>query len=140
MLPFELKIPQQIYPSLLIGGIEIPAYGSTTPNETIAYNEIAESPSDPKLFYFDVICLFVTLRCNYDLEAAKRALGDIPSHHFEAAFEWVKQEFRYWKEFDFDAEKKTQSQIGEQSSGDSSSDTPTAIASVSETSEVAQST
>ncbi len=140
MLPFDLRISEKAYPSLLIGAIEIPAYGSVTPNENIAYNEIVKSDSEPILFQFDVICLFMVSRCGYDRASAKLELGDIPIHIFEAAFEWVKQEFSQWKSFDVDAEKKIQSQIGEQSFGDSNSDIQIAIASAPETLEAAPST
>ena len=140
MLPFDLQIDKKTYPPLQIGGIEIPAYGSVTPNETIAYNAIVDSDSDPLLFHFDVICLFITSRKQHDLESAKRSLGDIPLHVFAAAYEWVKQEFQQWKTFDADAEKKTQSQTGEQFSGDSKSDTPTSQDLTPETLETVQST
>lgn len=140
MLPFDLRIPQKTYPSLLIGGIEIPAYGSVTPNENIAYNAILESDSDPSLFHFDVICMFIVSRKLHDMESAKRLLGDMPLHVFAAAFEWVKQEFAQWKTYDPDAEKKTQSQTGEQYSGGSNSDTPMSQDLTPETLEIAQST
>jgi hypothetical protein len=140
MLPFDLQISQKTYPPLLIGGIEIPAYGSVTPNESMAYTKIVDSDSDPMLFHFDVICLFIASRKQHDLESTKRLLGDIPLHVFEAAYEWVKQEFQQWKNFDADAEKKTQSQTGEQYSGDSSSDTPTSQDLTLETLGTAQST
>jgi hypothetical protein len=142
MLPFDLKISESSYPSLAIADIEVPAYGSVTPNETIAYNAIVASDSDPSLFHFDVICMFIASRLedDYSLEDAKIALGDTPTHYLAAAFEWVKKEFSNWKDFDLDAEKKTQSQIGQESSGDSNSDTLIAIDSAPEALETAQST
>lgn len=138
MLPFDLKIPQKTYPYLEIGGIEIPAYGSVTPNEHIAYTKIVDSDSDPSLFYFDVVCLFIASRSTNNLDYVKELLGDIPMHTFIAAYEWVKQEFAQWKTYDPDAEKKTQSQTGEQYSGDSNSDTPTNQDLTPETLEIAQ--
>lgn len=124
----------------MIGGVEIPSYGSVTPNESIAFDEIVASDSKPIRFHFDVICMFLVSRKQYDLESAKRLLGDIPLHVFDAAFEWVRQEFAQWKTYDPDAEKKIQSQTGEQYSGDSNSDTLTNQDLTPETSETAQST
>jgi hypothetical protein len=140
MLPFELKIASKDYPPLVIGAVSIPAYGSVTPNEHIAYNAIVEADSPSELFYFEVLCLFIVSRTYVDLDQAKASIGDIPNHVLQAAFDWVKQEFRAWENSDDDAEKKTQSLIGQESIGDSSLDTLMSPDSIPETSETAQST
>lgn len=142
MLPFDLDIENKDR-NFKLGNLEIPSYGSFTPKESKLLDDAEVNNDLPTSFwYVDALAIFLVSRCAYSLEAAKDALLNLPAHLLEEGFDWIRKEGNRWRPEEPDAEeaKKPETPTGQESIGDSSSDTPTSLDSTPEISETAQST
>lgn len=142
--PFNLKI-ESPYPSLKVGDLEIPAYGSLTVNESITLQRLSASDEHSVIgaYYADVIEEIAISRIiNYIRDdSVASPFYALPVKVLEDAIAWVKKEQNEWQETEPEtAEKKVETPTGEASFGDFNSLTLTNQDSVPVTLETALST
>lgn len=124
-IPFELKF-ERPQGGIDFCGIQIPKYGSLTPNESIALGEI-DYEDIPIWEYYAKICNVLLRSRVKDLrEYQIKEFADCPMAELEKLKDFALSEHRQWKEPEEESTtEEGESRTGETYTGGSDSDTPT---------------
>ena len=137
-LPFEFAFGLESE-GIIFCGISIPKYGSLTPNEAIALSKIKADKETPVYEYYAEVCN-VLLRTRTKLrEYTVEELLNAPCKDLDELFNFTIAESRQWKEPEEEPSSEGEHQIGQISTGESNSPTPTSNGLVDNTLAIAQS-
>lgn len=139
-LPFELSLPT-VEEGITFCGVNIPKYGSLTPNEAIALGRINLDQDQPVVCYYAEVGNII-LRSRTKLRPyTVDELMDLPisMSELERLFNFVISENRQWKEPEEAQPDEGEHQTGQISTGESSSLTPTSNGLVESSLAIAQS-